>query len=79
MLLSLGPILKAVKHKLQAMDSCNLYTTYFSNLTTEFTQTNAAEKIQKVINGMAMKMRHQNYKGCNYIEAINEYITIGKN
>ncbi len=73
------PILKAVKHKLQAMDNCNLYTTYFSNLTTEFTQTNAAEKIQKVINGMAIKMRHQNYKGCNYIEAINEYITIGKN
>lgn len=73
------PILKAVKHKLQAMDSCNLYTTCFSNLTTEFTQTNTAEKIQKVINGMAIKMRHQNYKGCNYIEAINEYITIGTN
>ena len=73
------PILKAVKHKLQAMDNCNLYTTCFSNLTTEFTQINAAEKIQKVINGMAIKMRHQNYKGCNYIEAINEYITIGKN
>jgi glutamyl-tRNA reductase len=73
------PILKAVKHKLQKMDSCNLYTTYFSNLTTEFTQTNTAEKIQKVINGMAIKMRHQNYKGCNYIEAINEYITIGTN
>ena len=73
------PILKAVKHKLQAMDSCNLYNSYFSNLTTELTQTNAAEKIQKVINGMAIKMRHQNYKGCNYIEAINEYITTGTN
>jgi len=73
------PILKAVKHKLQAMDSCNLYNSYFSTLTTELTQTNAAEKIQKVINGMAIKMRHQNYKGCNYIEAINEYITTGTN
>jgi len=73
------PILKAVKHKLQAMDSCNLYNSYFLTLTTELTQTNAAEKIQKVINGMAIKMRHQNYKGCNYIEAINEYITTGTN
>ena len=73
------PVLKAVKHKLQAMDSCRLYSNYFSTLSTELTQLNAAEKIQKVINGMAIKMRHQNYRGCNYIEAINEYIAIGTN
>ena len=73
------PVLKAVKHKLQAMDSCSLYNNYFSTLTTELTQMDAAEKIQKVINGMAIKMRHQNYRGCNYIEAINEYIATGTN
>ena len=73
------PVLKAVKHKLQAMDSCSLYINYFSTLTTELTQMDAAEKIQKVINGMAIKMRHQNYRGCNYIEAINEYIATGTN
>ena len=73
------PVLKAVKHKLQAMDSCSLYSNYFSTLTTEPTQMDAAEKIQKVINGMAIKMRHQNYRGCNYIEAINEYIATGTN
>ena len=73
------PVLKAVKHKLQAMDSCSLYSNYFSTLTTEPTQMDSAEKIQKVINGMAIKMRHQNYRGCNYIEAINEYIATGTN
>ena len=73
------PVLKAVKHKLQAMDSCSLYNNYFSTLSTKATQLNAAEKIQKVINGMAIKMRHQNYRGCNYIEAINEYIATGTN
>ena len=73
------PVLKAVKHKLQAMDSCSLYSNYFSTLTDELTQMDAAEKIQKVINGMAIKMRLQNYRGCNYIEAINEYIATGTN
>ena len=37
------------------------------------------KKIQKVINGMAIKMRNQNQCGCNYIEAINEYIATGTN
>src|SRR4029079_5370710 len=31
------------------------------------------EKIQKVINGMASKLRAQNQRGCHYIEAIHEY------
>lgn len=32
------------------------------------------EKIQKVINSLATKMRHNNARGCHYIEAINDYI-----
>jgi glutamyl-tRNA reductase len=32
------------------------------------------KKIQRVINGMAGKMRVQNQLGCQYIEAINEFI-----
>jgi glutamyl-tRNA reductase len=32
------------------------------------------EQIQRVINGMATKMRLQNQQGCHYIQAINEYI-----
>lgn len=37
------------------------------------------ERIQKVINGMAVKMRHHNQRGCHYIEAINEFMAPGIN
>ncbi|MDB5279702.1 glutamyl-tRNA reductase [Ferruginibacter paludis] len=68
------PVLKAVKIKLEQMQSCNLYiNTCFSNIASPGCPA-ADEKIQKVINGMAVKMRHHNQRGCHYIEAINEYI-----
>ncbi|MBL7698463.1 MAG: glutamyl-tRNA reductase [Chitinophagaceae bacterium] len=37
------------------------------------------ERIQKVINGMAVKMRRHNQRGCHYIEAINEFMAPGIN
>ena len=37
------------------------------------------ERIQKVINGMAVKMRQHNKRGCHYIEAINEFMAPGVN
>lgn len=37
------------------------------------------ERIQKVINGMALKMRQHNQRGCHYIEAINEFMAPGVN
>ncbi len=75
------PVLRAVKDKLHAMHSCNLFINYSAtcapiNINSKH---NPEEKIQKVINGMASKMRHQNHRGCNYIEAINEYIATGTN
>jgi glutamyl-tRNA reductase len=73
------PVLKAVKHKLQAMHSCDLYINYSATQTPVIAYTNPEEKIQKIINGMAIKMRSQNQRGCNYIEAINEYIATGTN
>jgi glutamyl-tRNA reductase len=73
------PVLKAVKHKLEAIESSSLVTTNFSQINTESKQIDANEKIQKVINVLALKMRNQNYRGCNYIEAINEYIAIDPN
>jgi glutamyl-tRNA reductase len=36
----------------------------------------AAENIQKVINNMAVKMRHQHQPGCQCIEAMNNFMTI---
>ena len=37
------------------------------------------EKIQKAINGMAVKMRTHNNKGCFYIEAMNDFISTASN
>ena len=70
------PVLKAVKNKLIAMQSCDLYTSCFA---IPVHKTNDEEIIQKVITGLALKMRVRNELGCNYIEAINEYIGVGVN
>ena len=69
------PVLKAVKVKLEQMNSCNLFiNTLYSTTSTMPSVNYTEEKIQKVINGMALKMRIKNQRGCYYIEAINEYI-----
>lgn len=39
----------------------------------------AAFRIQKVLNTMAAKMRRQNQRGCQYLEAINDFIAFGVN
>jgi glutamyl-tRNA reductase len=33
------------------------------------------EKVQKIINNLAVKMRRQSIAGCHYIEALNEYMS----
>ena len=66
-----APVLKQVKIKLQEIHGSPL-----------FEQTNPGnpssvsrdQKIQRVLNGMATKMRRENQRGCFYIEAINEFI-----
>jgi glutamyl-tRNA reductase len=66
------PILKAVKTKLKEIHNNPLFIPLYNSTHTE-------EKIQRVINGMAYKMKEQNQKGCHYIEAINEFIATGTN
>lgn len=74
------PVLKAVKNKLQAMHSCSLYNSCFViPMASAIDTAHDEEIIQKVITGMALKMRVRNQLGCNYIEAINEYMAIGIN
>ena len=68
-----APILKAVKIKLKEIHTSPLFSTYTSTPT--FAKISPDEKIQRVINGMASKIRLQNQGGCNYIEAINEFIS----
>jgi glutamyl-tRNA reductase len=66
------PVLKAVKTKLKELHMSPLY----SRLAGEAIPVpgDADEQIQRVINGMATRMRQQNQGGCHYIQAINEYI-----
>jgi len=61
------PMLMLVKVKLQEIQK-NSDETLIDD------ETDHEEKIQKVINSLATKMRRNNTTGCYYIEAINEFI-----
>ena len=64
------PVLKEVKSKL-----LQLHTSYHScNAGIAIYGNDSEEKIQKVINTLAVKMRAQPSVGCYFIEAINEFI-----
>lgn len=71
------PVLKAVKTKLKELHTCPIFSRVSGDAFPS--KTNMDEEIQRVINGMATKMRQHNQGGCHYIEAINEYITTGTN
>lgn len=73
------PVLKEVKSKLQAMNNCEIYIAYTTRQQNQPKTAANGEKIQKVLNGMAVKMRTQNQRGCYYLEAINEFIATGTN
>ncbi|HVM88274.1 MAG TPA: glutamyl-tRNA reductase [Puia sp.] len=66
------PVLKAVKTKLSQIHSSPLFAASAGLVASNI---DAEERIQHIINGMALKMRHQNTQGCHYIEAINDFIT----
>jgi glutamyl-tRNA reductase len=65
------PVLKLVKIKLQEIHGSPLFD---QPLSAESSFVNRDQKIQRVLNGMASKMRRENQRGCYYIEAINEFI-----
>jgi glutamyl-tRNA reductase len=66
------PLLKAVKSKLLEIHSDPLFLPLY-----KYNQHSTDQKIQRVINGMAHKMKTENQRGCYYIEAINEFIATG--
>lgn len=73
------PVLQAVKDQLLKMQSGEIKN---NSLVSEIEfplDVRSEEKIQKVINGMALKMRTQNNRGCNYIEAMNNFIAVSSN
>lgn len=72
------PVLKAVKTKLKEIQTFPSYIQHAPEMLSS-RSIDADEKIQRVINGMASKMRLHNQRGCHYIEAINEFIATGSN
>ncbi len=72
------PVLIAVKTKLQELHGHPLFFRSAGSCT-GLPPADHKERIQKVINGMAVKMRQHNQRGCHYIEAINEFMTPGVN
>jgi glutamyl-tRNA reductase len=58
------PLLQAVKNKLMSIHQENTAL-----------DLQAEHKIQKVVNGVAVKMRDAHLPGCHYIEAINDFMT----
>ncbi|HUB60186.1 MAG TPA: glutamyl-tRNA reductase [Puia sp.] len=72
------PVLKAVKTKLKELHTCPVFSRLRGEPFPVTDDTHAEEQIQRVINGMANKMRHNNQGGCQFIEAINEYISTTK-
>lgn len=73
------PVLKAVKTKLLEIHCNPVFLNSFPESYPEPGINDHQERIQKVINGMAVKMRQRNQRGCHYIEAINEFIAPGVN
>ena len=73
------PVLRAVKTKLQEINGNPVFFSTSQQDCLGAPLIDHSEKIQKVINGMAVKMRTHNQKGCHYIQAINEFITPGIN
>jgi glutamyl-tRNA reductase len=73
------PVLKAVKSKLQEIHCDPVFFNAASGNYPGVQLNNHQERIQKVINGMAVKMRSHNQRGCHYIEAINEFMGRGVN
>ncbi|ULQ55051.1 glutamyl-tRNA reductase [Flavihumibacter rivuli] len=65
-------VLKTVKRRLQEISSQEHFQLSFRN-------TVETDRIQQVLNNMAVKMRQRNERGCQYLEAINDFMTFGSN
>jgi glutamyl-tRNA reductase len=72
------PVLKHVKGHLQKIYAGFEYASGKAPVI-HFCEKTAEEKIQKAINGMAVKMRTHNQRGCQWIEAMNDFISTASN
>lgn len=67
------PVLKAIKTKLEQLHQCDIFISYSAKFSSVPVNKDD-EKIQKLVNGLAVKMKEQNQQGCYYLEALNEFI-----
>ncbi len=66
-----APVLKEMRHKLLSLHTGLI----FDEGGRVSCGTSTEQRIQKVINGLAVKMKTRNEKGCTCIEAINDFIS----
>ncbi|HUR10496.1 MAG TPA: glutamyl-tRNA reductase [Flavitalea sp.] len=64
------PFLRAAKLQLQQIHTTHIENSYVQHSV-------GTEKIQQVINGMAVKMQEHRNHGCQYLAALNEFMTPG--
>ncbi len=68
------PALKLLKLKLQEINTDPVFLSiYHPNHPFRSSSFSDPRNIQKAINGMAIKMRLQNHRGCQYLQAFNDY------
>lgn len=68
------PVLKEVRTKLLTLHT-DLIFAPSAGIKIPCGKVTTEERIQKVINGMAVRMKTRNEKGCTYIQAINDFIS----
>ena len=74
------PVLKAVKDKLHQIHASQPGTgPYTAPAFINFAAEKPEARIQKIITTMAVKMRQRDQRGCQYIEAINDFMATGTN
>lgn len=61
------PVLKAAKEKIKELND---------QLSASIGSSDFGEKVQKVLNNMAVKLKEEKRPGCSYIEAINDYVQL---
>jgi glutamyl-tRNA reductase len=66
------PVLKAVKSKLEELYNSDMFPGYSAPAIAA--PSKSRERIQRALNGMAVKMRERELHGCCYIETMNEFI-----
>jgi len=68
------PVIHAVREKLNSLREAGIHEAVTTHAH-DHPNMGGEERIQRVINGMALRMRNRHQPGCHFIEAIREYVT----